>query len=129
MGRDPSFGLQELLETSSTQSCHTFTSNCKLAIMVRKVMTSPLELGEQMDEKMDLIKKQTGLVTFLFTGCRIQSSDDGSSPPQINHLHQQLLSHQWAGPLPQNCSDELPSETNPSNLENGEIPAGSKRRR
>lgn len=86
--------------------------------------------GEQRDEKMDLIKKQNiTRGTFLFTGCTtlINSGDGGrDSRPQINALPPQLLSGQEAEPLPQNCSDAPPSETNPSNPENGETPAAAK---
>lgn len=42
----------------------------------------------------------------------------------VNHLRPRLLSAEWAELLPQNWSDERPSETNPSNPENGKKPAG-----
>lgn len=44
----------------------------------------------------------------------------------VNNLHPRLLSAQWVEPLPQNWSDEPPSETNPLNPENGKKPGGGK---
>lgn len=78
---------------------------------------------------MDLIKKHSiPHVTCIFTGCTIKIQMMEAAT-RINSLHPQLFSHQWAEPLPHNCSDEPLSETNPSNPENGKIPAGGKRNR
>lgn len=44
----------------------------------------------------------------------------------VNSLHPLLLSVQWMEALPQNWSDEPPSETNPLNPENGKKPGGGK---